>query len=128
MTRFNDKDLDKLTPRLQRLKLRLMRYSYVVKYTPERELILADMLSRSPIDIPEDVELSEEISVYVQDVIDGFPSIDRCLSEIISGQRSDPIYCELRKYYMDSWPSRHLISEECSILIEKRLLYKMIFL
>jgi hypothetical protein len=43
------KNLDDLTPRLQRFRIRLMRYTYSVKYTKGTELLVADALSRNPI-------------------------------------------------------------------------------
>lgn len=64
-------------------------------------------------DHPENEELSEEISAYVQSAIEGFPSTDERLTEIVLGQREDPVCCELRKFCMEGWPARHKISQEC---------------
>lgn len=38
-----------LEPRLQRIRLRLMRYNYNIIYIPGQQLVLADLLSRSPV-------------------------------------------------------------------------------
>ncbi|BES89764.1 Hypothetical Protein NTJ_02564 [Nesidiocoris tenuis] len=46
---FTNKNLDDLTPRLQRLRLRMMRHSYTVTYTPGKHMAPADCLSRSPL-------------------------------------------------------------------------------
>lgn len=42
-TILNQKDLDKLTPKLQRLKLCLVKYYFAVEYTHGKELIPANM-------------------------------------------------------------------------------------
>ncbi|GBN81180.1 hypothetical protein AVEN_37864-1 [Araneus ventricosus] len=54
------KALDGLSPKLQRMKLKMMRYSYQVQYIPGKNLAIADALSRSTIEGREDEELSEE--------------------------------------------------------------------
>ena len=40
------KSIDELTPRLQRFRLKLMRYNYEVYYVPGKDLVVADALSR----------------------------------------------------------------------------------
>ena len=46
---LQSKNLDTLTPRLQRFIMRLMRYDYTVVYVPGKDLKIADALSRSPV-------------------------------------------------------------------------------
>lgn len=46
-----------------------IRYSYDIKDTSGKELVIADLLSRSP--LPEDdTKLSEEVLYYVQGIIE----------------------------------------------------------
>jgi len=44
------KHLDELTPRLQGMRLKLMRYNYNMIHVPGKQLILADSLSRNPVE------------------------------------------------------------------------------
>lgn len=39
------KNLDELSPRLQRMRMRLMHYDYDIHYTPGKDIIAADDLS-----------------------------------------------------------------------------------
>jgi hypothetical protein len=71
------KNLDELTPRLQRFRIRLMRYTYSVKYTKGTELLVADALSRNPIKLQStDEELGAEIEAHVNQVIGVLPCKD----------------------------------------------------
>lgn len=65
------KALVDLTPRLQRIRLWLARYSYNVVFTSGKDLILADCLSRNLLrgSKPGEDNLSEEIDSYVYYII-----------------------------------------------------------
>ncbi|XP_054720689.1 uncharacterized protein LOC129230315 [Uloborus diversus] len=107
------KPLDNLTPRLQRMKLRMMRYSYTIKYTPGKKLIIADTLSRSPLPEKRKEELSKEITAYVQMGVENFLSSDARLAEIWSLQKDDPVRKLLIKFSIDGWPDKNEVPEEC---------------
>ncbi|GBN18218.1 hypothetical protein AVEN_271365-1 [Araneus ventricosus] len=55
---FLHKALDALSSRLQRMKLKMMIYSYQVLYIPGKDLVIADALSRSPIEERQEKELT----------------------------------------------------------------------
>ena len=59
--------MDQLPLRVQRLRLRLMRYSYDITYVPGKNLHTADALSRAPIenDHP-DEDFGEAVETYVE--------------------------------------------------------------
>ena len=42
------KNLDELSPRIQRFRMRLLRYAYTISHVPGKNLVAADALSRSP--------------------------------------------------------------------------------
>ncbi|UYV68520.1 K02A2.6-like [Cordylochernes scorpioides] len=73
---FTSKNIDDLTPRIQRLRLRIMRYSYKIVHTPGKNLIVADALSRSPRTKVGTQELEEELCAYVQQVVSFMPISD----------------------------------------------------
>lgn len=45
------KQLNDLSPRLLRLRLKLTKFNYEIKYTPGKDLAVADALSRQPLPI-----------------------------------------------------------------------------
>ncbi|GBN39116.1 hypothetical protein AVEN_39203-1 [Araneus ventricosus] len=64
---FSKKNLDDLSPRLQRIKLRLMKFSYTIVHIPGKELFAADALSRNPQKVPcKRKELEAEIDAFIQ--------------------------------------------------------------
>ncbi|UYV82864.1 K02A2.6-like, partial [Cordylochernes scorpioides] len=64
---FTTKDLNDLTPRLQRYRMRMLQFSFHIFHTPGKDLITADALSRQPLPghLPEDEELQEEVEHFV---------------------------------------------------------------
>ncbi|UYV67652.1 K02A2.6-like [Cordylochernes scorpioides] len=75
---FTSKSLEDMTPRLQRLKMRMMRYSYQIN------------------------ELEEELSAYIQSI--EFPATEERLLEISRKQKEDSLCSQLAKYCMSGWP------------------------
>lgn len=49
VTLLGKSPLDVLPPRIQRFRMRLMRFSYEVVHVPGKSLVTADVLSRAPI-------------------------------------------------------------------------------
>ena len=94
------KYVDELTPRLQRIRMRLMRYHYKVVYIPGQQLVLADYLSRNSLSKTEDNadDLPEEINVYVNFVTNNLPASHNYLIRLKSEQESDPICLSLKEY------------------------------
>ncbi|UYV82085.1 K02A2.6-like [Cordylochernes scorpioides] len=99
---FTSKSLEDMTPRLQRLKMRMMRYSYQISHIAGKKKIVADMLSRKPMSKPHKDELEEELSAYIQSI--EFPATEERLLEISRKQKEDSLCSQLAKYCMSGWP------------------------
>lgn len=102
------KNLDDLTPRLQRFRMRLMRYKYTVIYTPGKNLVVPDALSRNPLESQQfgQEELTAEIDSYVQSVVKNLPVKDYFLEIIKKEQEKDSICVKLKEYSVTSWPDK----------------------
>ncbi|UYV62759.1 K02A2.6-like [Cordylochernes scorpioides] len=107
---FTSKNIDDLTPRIQRLRLRIMRYSYKIVHTPGKNLIVADALSRSPRTKVGTQELEEELCAYVQQVVSFMPISDVRVKEIKESQDKDQVIQNIIKYNQEGWPERTNIS------------------
>ncbi|UYV69541.1 K02A2.6-like [Cordylochernes scorpioides] len=107
---FTSKNIDDLTPRIQRLRLRIMRYSYKMVHTPGKNLIVADALSRSPRTKVGTQELEEELCAYVQQVVSFMPISDVRVKEIKESQDKDQVIQDIIKYTQEGWPERTNVS------------------
>ncbi|UYV70256.1 K02A2.6-like, partial [Cordylochernes scorpioides] len=107
---FTSKNIDDLTPRIQRLRLRIMRYSYKIVHTPGKNLIVADALSRSPRTKVGTQELEEELCAYVQQVVSFMPISDVRVKEIKESQDKDQVIQNIIKYTQEGWPERTNVS------------------
>lgn len=87
---LGNKNLNELPPRIQRVRMRLLRFKYTISHVPGKSLVVADTLSRAPVTkhISEhDNRQNEEIELYVNSVLSEVPARDNCLEEIRARER-----------------------------------------
>ena len=73
------KNLDELPPRLQRFRMRLMRYAHTTNHVPGKNLVAADALSRSPSARPltaVEWQFAEEVSEQANLVMGQIPATE----------------------------------------------------
>ncbi|XP_024874017.1 uncharacterized protein K02A2.6-like [Temnothorax curvispinosus] len=100
-----EKPLDKCPLRLQRLRISLQNYSFVVKYKPGSQLYLADTLSRAHYN-DENFDVIESAVEAQVDLIN-YVSITSKKFEIIREETSkDPELKELIKIIKEGWPKQ----------------------
>jgi len=71
------KALDDLPPRVQRFRLRLLRFTYNITYVPGKALITADALSRAPVRRPlteEEAQLEGEVQIFINMIRENLPA------------------------------------------------------
>ena len=71
---INQKTLDEVPIRCQRLLIRMMRFNPLAVYTPGKSLLIADTLSRHPLAETEQSDLDEEVEVYIASVEEHLPT------------------------------------------------------
>jgi len=105
---LGSKNLDDMPIRIQRFRMRLMRFSYCVSHVPGKNLNTADTLSRLP-DLkgdPSAAELQEEVETYVNHIVQHLPATEKKLEEIKQEQDKDPICKQVKEYCYTKWPSK----------------------
>ncbi|XP_025999271.1 uncharacterized protein K02A2.6-like [Astatotilapia calliptera] len=106
---LGSKGLDELPPRIQRLRMRLMRFSYTISHVPGRDIATADVLSRAPVCDTTEGLPEEEINLYVESVIASLPATEPRLREIQTHQDNDSILSQLKKFCVEGWPDKYSI-------------------
>ena len=106
---FSTKRLDELPLRVQRFRLRMLRYHFTISHIPGKDLVIADMLSRAPTSTPSDSDLLfyRETSVFVDAVVQSVPASDAQLERIKREQEQDDVCKQIIVYCRDSWPEKH---------------------
>ena len=108
---LGSKPLDSLPLRVQRFRMRLMRFTYTISHLPGKNLTVADTLSRAPVSspTPEDTQFNSAIDAYVDLMIQGLPATEKRLQQIQQAQKQDAVCCKLIKYCQEGWPRRNLV-------------------
>ena len=106
---LGSKNLEELPLRVQRFRLRLMRYDFSISHVPGKDLIIADALSRAPDSgyKPQSSDLQQsEVEAYVDQIICSLPATEGRLEQIRREQQQDTVCQRLTQYCQQGWPSR----------------------
>ena len=89
---INTKHLNETPVSCQRMLMRLMRLNPECVYVPDKQMTVADALSRKPLgDTTEDNSLEEDIKLHVDNVMSNQPMTDTRLQQIRDHMREDPV-------------------------------------
>ena len=94
---FSYKNLDELPLRVQRFRMRMIRFFFSINHVPGKSLIVADTLSRAPLS-EEKSDLQDEADAFVKHVIQSIPETESRLDEIRLQQLQDDVCLLLVKY------------------------------
>ena len=98
---LSSKALNMVPVRVQRFRLRLMRFSFTIVHVPGKELHTAETLSRAPVSEGEDSReeaFHHEVKAYVNTVVDNLPATKERLQLIRDEQNKEPVCCQLKEY------------------------------
>ena len=105
---LGQKDICDLPIRVQRFKLRLMRYDFEIFHTPGKNMLLADALSRPCASFngstDKDKALSNEVELFARSVVDSTKSVDCRLEEVLQVAGGDNTYQRAVKFVLNGWP------------------------
>ncbi|KAI4878431.1 hypothetical protein NFI96_003729 [Prochilodus magdalenae] len=99
--------LDALPPRIQRFRMRLLRYSYNIFHVPGKSLCTADTPSRVPLQreaISTDDELMESTNIYVDNIIEHLPAATSYLDGQREHLKADSVCSRVMGMCQDGWP------------------------
>ena len=101
------KGIDESPLRCQRLLMRMMRFCPTVQYVPGKDQVVADALSRKPLPLStDDVELSDEVTAYVDTVRFGWPATPSKLAQIKHATEQDDVLALVSNFVIEGWPRR----------------------
>ena len=101
--------IDKLPIRIQRFRMRLMRFKFTICHVPGKHLNTADALSRAPLVEPvgdlQANDLCREIEVYVNAVLVCLPASDKHLDEFHRALKEDDTLQDVTYHVEHGWPN-----------------------
>ena len=131
---LSTKPLDEIPLRVQRFRLRLMKYDYNIVHIPGKQLIVADTLSRSPREETDGGDdLEAETTAYVNAILESLPASERRMQEIQLNTEQDPVLQQVMKFVREGWPNyigdapwsvQPYWKQRAELTIEKGLLMK----
>ncbi len=105
--------LDDVPPRIQRMRIRLMRFDFVIEYLPGRLLYPADTLSRLPLPSqPLLISPSDIIEHYVTVVVESSNIRDRVLDSVKAATAADHALPLVMQYCQSTWPDISTLSPD----------------
>ena len=106
----SSKRLDELPLRIQRFRLRLMRYNFSISHV-SGNFFTPDTLSRCLVQITTKSahELETATEAYVELIINHLPVTEKRLKDIRDRQTADNTCNQLKRFCIQGWPAKHLL-------------------
>lgn len=101
------KFLDDLLPRLQRLRMKLLRFNFKVTHIPRKELVAADLLSQKPVGQPQrsDRTLQKDLKSATIGAVQLIQASTTMMLRIRDAQQQSRIGQRLLKLIGKGWPT-----------------------
>ncbi len=117
------KNLEDLPIRVQRFRLRMMRYNYNIVHVPGKELLTADYLSREPLHETGTEDLREEVQAYVQHIWTNLPASDPRITRIKDLQDKNWVIISWKQQVMGG-KRRNKLNRYSDLSVDEGLLMK----
>ena len=94
--------------RVQRFRLRLMKFNYNIYHVPGKQLSIADALSRPPVS-QADIKISDlaqQAELYLIEILQNVPASEKRLNEIRTHLEEDDVCAQVMQYCRNGWPDR----------------------
>lgn len=97
------KNLNEMSPRIQRLIMKLQRYDFELIYTPGKHLVIADTLSRAPV-MSEASSTEKDIENHVNMIVQSLPVSDVKTKQVRDELDKDTELQTVMKNMLTGWP------------------------
>ena len=89
----------------------MMRYNFTIVHVPGKALVVADALSRAPLqsDVTDSFNLQESTETFISTVVKALPASVSRLEQIAKTPSTDPILQQVKKYSQEGWPTNYMI-------------------
>ena len=94
-------ELAKLPMRVQRFRLRMMKFCYSIRYTPGEKLLIADALSRAPCPKRDAGEIDE---LDISEMIEDLPMSETRRRQLQFSTLNDAVCQQIKRYIQYGWP------------------------
>jgi hypothetical protein len=111
---LSTKDLAKLPARIQRFKMRLMRFDFSISHVAGEDLNIADTLSRTPVEnmSQSDTDFENETKAFMEVVMSNLPASQNRIELIKTESAKDEICRNLISYCKDGWREKSKLNEK----------------
>lgn len=97
-----NKDFYKVSPRLQKLKLKTLQYNFDIQHLPGKFMFIADLLSRSFLKKQDKDDFESIKTVHCADI--ELPISDATLTELKNATKNDSILMQVKQFCINGWP------------------------
>ncbi|KAK7886282.1 hypothetical protein WMY93_025903 [Mugilogobius chulae] len=99
------KNLNDMSPRIQRMMMSLQRYDFELIYTPGKYIVLADALSRAPAPNSETSEsiTAEDAEAHIKMITASLPATDSMLQQIVKETAMDSTLNKVTHCIRNDW-------------------------
>jgi hypothetical protein len=95
----SSRPLDDVPPRIQRMRIRLMRFDYSVTRQPGSQLFTTDTLSRFPLENePSIVDSSDVVERYASVVVNSLPITEVLIDKVLTASTTDDAIPDVIRY------------------------------
>ena len=98
--------------RIQKFFLRLQKYDFEPQYSPGKDMLVSDTLSRSHLSDSEPKFTENSLIHHVHFVQSNIPISETRLKQLQLETKNDPILKTLITYTTHEWPEKHLIATD----------------
>ena len=105
---LNTKLISDLSPRIQRMRMKMLKFNFTATNVPGKELIDADALSET------DMVIESETTVHVNGIMSNLPANNQMIESIMKETNKDSILTEVCEYIRQGWP---IAKNQCSGIV-----------